>query len=108
MTETLLTRARHNHKVAKSLWNVMGSDELYLNNIGYLLQQSVELAIKYIMETNGVSYPLTHDIEQLSRIARKGNVDLMLTEYIAEHEEMFTAWESKTRYIYIKLFTRKK
>lgn len=99
MSETLLTRARHNHKVAMSLWNVMGSDELYLNSIGFNLQQSVELAINFVLEQNGVTYPRTHELVQLYQLSKKENVDLLLSEYMYDHLEMFTSWEAKTRYI---------
>ena len=99
MSETLLTRARHNHKVAMSLWNVMGSDELYLNSIGFNLQQSVELAINFVLEQDGVTYPRTHELVQLYQRSKKENLDLLLSEYMYDHLEMFTSWEAKTRYI---------
>lgn len=43
--------------------------------------------------------PKTHDIDQLIRIARQNNVNLHLSEYIDDHSEMFTLWESRTRYV---------
>lgn len=99
MSETLLDKSVHNYNVAVMIYNSMEGDESYLNYVGYHLQQSLELAMKYILEENGVSYPKTHDIDQLIRIARENDVDLHLSDYIDDHSEMFTLWESRTRYV---------
>lgn len=99
MNETLLTRARFYHKLAKGITTIMDSDELYLNSIGYNLQQSVEFAIKYILECNGSEYPNTHILSHLYKIAKSNNIDLLLTDYIKDHLEMLTSWELSTRYI---------
>ena len=72
MSETLLDKAVHNYNVAIMIYNFMEGDE---------------------------SYPKTHDIDQLIRIARQNNVNLHLSEYIDDHSEMFTLWESRTRYV---------
>lgn len=49
------------------------------------------------LEQNGVEYPKTHDIEQLIFVAKNNKIDLYLGEYIEEHSEMFSQWESKSR-----------
>lgn len=98
--ETLFDKAIQNFNVAKIIYSTTATDdEAYLNYVGYHLQQSVELTIKYILEMNGIEYPKSHDIEQLIRLANRNNVNLFLTEYIEEHSEMFSSWEAKTRYI---------
>lgn len=99
MSETLLDKAVHNYNVAIMIYNSMEGDESYLNYVGYHLQQALELAMKYLLEENGIIYPKTHDIDQLIRIARQNNVNLHLSEYIDDHSEMFTLWESRTRYV---------
>lgn len=99
MSETLMDKAVHNYNVAIMIYNSMGGDESYLNYVGYHLQQSLELAMKYLLENNGIQYPKTHDIDQLIRIARKNNINFFLSEYIDDHSEMFTLWESRTRYV---------
>ena len=79
MSETLLDKSISNYNVAVMIRNQMGSDEAYLNYIGYHLQQAVELNLKYQLEMSGIEYPKTHDIE--------------------DHSEMFSLWEARTRYV---------
>ena len=64
-----------------------------------ILQQAVEIAIKYELSIHAVPYQKTHDITQLIQLANQNGVDLNLPEYIDDHSEMFTLWESRTRYI---------
>ena len=98
--ETLLDKAVQNLNCATIIFNSnLVQDEVYLNYVGYHLQQAVELSIKYTLENNGVEYNKTHDIEQLIQFANYNGVDLLLTEYIYEKAEMFSIWEAKTRYI---------
>lgn len=99
MAETLLDKAITNYNVALTLYDSMGDDEAFLNAIGYHLQQSVEMAVKYLLDDNGIKFPWTHDIDQLIIVANKNNVDLMMPDYISDHSEMFSLWESKTRYV---------
>lgn len=99
MNETLLTKALQNLEVAKSIYNNLCEDEAYLNFVGYHLQQTVELAIKFLLEQNGIEYIKTHDITQLLLKFKDENLNVDIPEYIKEHGEMFTIWESKTRYI---------
>lgn len=96
---TLYDKALANYNCACILRNHMSDDEEQLNIIAYHLQQSVELALKYLLEQSGVEYPKTHDIDQLIRIGRENNVELCLTEYIEDHAEMFSLWEAKSRYV---------
>lgn len=99
MSETLMDKAVCNYNVAYMIHESSSGDELYLNYIGYHLQQSVELALKYQLDVNGVDYPKTHDIDQLIRIAHETDTELAITPYVESHSEMFTLWESRTRYV---------
>lgn len=97
--ETLLDKAKQNVNVAKMIYNSSKGDEIYLNYIGYHLQQAVELAVKHGMECFGIEYPRTHDIEQLILKCKDEGIDIGVTDYVDDHSEMFTQWEAKTRYI---------
>lgn len=98
--ETLLDKANQNLNIANTLYETYRyDDEAYLNYVGYHLQQSVELSLKFCLEINGVEYPKTHDITQLIALINKSEVDIPLTEYIDDHSEMFSLRESRTRYI---------
>ena len=97
--KTLFDKALSNFNTARILRNFMGEDEEQLNIISYHIQQALELSIKYTLEQNAVEYPKTHNIEQLVMLAEKEGVDLMLSEYIEDHCEMFSSWEGKSRYV---------
>ena len=97
--ETLLDKAKQNVNVAKMIFNSSRGDEIYLNYIGYILQQAVELAVKHGMECFGIEYPRIHDIEQLILKCKDEGIDIGITDYVDDHSEMFTQWEAKTRYI---------
>lgn len=97
--ETLLEKAIQNYHVARMIFAAMGNDDVYLNYVGYHLQQAVELSLKYQLEMSGILYPKTHDVDQLIRIGNENRADLITSEYIDDHAEMFSQWEAKTRYI---------
>ena len=99
MTETLLDKAFQNLAVATNTYNTMCHDEVYLKYVGYHLQQAVELSLKYLLEENGIEYIKTHDITQLLFSIKDAKLNVEIPEYIKEHADMFTIWESKTRYI---------
>ena len=63
--DTLLDLAKSNLSSAKLLYRFKDDDEIRLNTVGYLLQQAIELALKHHLETSGVEYPKTHDIDSL-------------------------------------------
>ena len=99
-SETLLDKAVQNLNCAKTIYDSkLIEDEAYLNYVGYHLQQAVELSIKYLLEMNGVEYGWTHDIEQLILLSKEREIDLCIPKYIDDRAEMFSSWESKTRYI---------
>lgn len=97
--ESLLDKAIQNLTLAKTIYKELINDEVYLNYIGYHLQQAVELSIKYNLELNGIEYPKTHDISQLIYLSKLKDIDIGISKYIEDHAEMFTLWESKTRYV---------
>lgn len=100
MSKTLLDKARTNYHTCNILLERATDDEELLNIVGYHLQQTVELALKFLLEINGAEYPKVHDIGQLINIARNHNIALDGSDdYIEDHADMFTTWEVKTRYI---------
>ena len=97
--QTLFGKAVANLRTAQLVYDHCYGDEDQLNIAGYLLQQAVELAMKHLIEQNGIEFPKTHDIDQLIRIARANDVDLLISEYLDDHAEMLSLWEAKSRYI---------
>lgn len=47
----------------------------------------------------GVEYSKTHDIDQLIRIGREHHANILVTDYIDDHSDMFSLWEAKARYV---------
>lgn len=95
---TLLGKAIANIRGAGAILQLSNGDEDQLNLAAYHLQQAEELALKYVLERNGIEYPKTHDIDQLIQVANTNDVDLLLNEYLEDHSEMFSQWEAKSRY----------
>ena len=97
--DSLLNRAIVNYNAAAVLLDNLAVDELFVNQIACNIQQSYEMAIKYLLELNGVEYPKTHDIDQLIRIANSAKVNIFISDYLDEHSEMISQWEAKARYV---------
>lgn len=109
MNETLLDKAFTNLETAEIIYQFRNGDEAKLNMVGYHLQQAVELCCKHYLEMNGVRYEKSHDItELLDRCERETRKLPEQSDYIYEHSEMFTMWESKTRYIKNYILSDKK
>jgi len=105
--ETLFSRAEANYRYAMKNYSLFSGDELELNFIGYSLQQAVELAIKHIMEVNGVRYEKTHQIEDLIDMCERRNVPIQYSEEFYNFAPAISKWESKTRYIKNYVLARK-
>lgn len=98
MSDTLLDRGYANYNIAKDLYKIKNTDELYLNAIAYHIQQAVELTIKHILEVNGISYPWEHSIQMLLDLVDDNNIMLKESQWIRLNAERLTSWESSTRY----------
>ena len=96
---TLFDKAAANWRLASYILSGLQDDEEQLNFAGYHLQQAFELALKFLLEQNGVEYPKTHDVERLISLGGEEGVDLMLDDYLDDHAEMLSSWESRSRYV---------
>ncbi|MCD8211633.1 MAG: HEPN domain-containing protein, partial [Oscillospiraceae bacterium] len=99
MSETLLDKAIQNYDIANLICSSSFADESHLNYAAYHLQQAVETAIKFILEENGCEYSRTHNIEQLIHEAESNEINTFTDGYIKSHAEMFSIWETNTRYV---------
>ncbi len=95
----LFDKAVSNLRSAQLIFDHRGEDDEQLNMVGYHLQKAVELALKYLLEQDGIEYPKTHDVDQLIRMGREAAVELHLSEYVEDHAEMFSQWEARLRYV---------
>lgn len=99
IAENYYQKALANFSNAKLTMRICASDEEQVNIAAYHLQQALELVIKHLFLINGQQIQKTHDIDQLIIDAKNKGIDLMLSDYIIEHAEAISNWESKTRYI---------
>ena len=95
-SETLLDIAKRNFEVAKSIYEKYSNDDGMLNIVAYHLQQCIELGLKHVLETHGVSYPGTHDIQQLINLLPSDWLPVF--DKIEESADTISAMEAKTRY----------
>ncbi len=92
--ETWLDKAVSNYHAAELFMNYWKNDSHYFNFIGHYLQQTVEFCMKYQLEQADIKYPdERYEIDQLIRIGKENRADMLLTDYIDDHSEMFTLWE---------------
>lgn len=96
-TETLLDMAKGNLRYAKHNLEYMQNDKLYLNFIGYSLQQATEIALKQVYVLKEISFPYTHDIEKLLTVLKESTG--IEFDYIFDYSDTITSWETKTRYL---------
>lgn len=86
------------YEIACNTFKTMQHDEMYLNHIAYLLQQTVEKTLKGFLDFVGVTIPITHDIEKLCKMSDNNGSSIKLTKWIKDNSDTITRWESDTRY----------
>ena len=94
----LFRSARMDYKTAEMIWDSACHDELILNNAAYHLQQAVEKILKGALECVGITAPNTHKISKLIKMIIDHGANLILTDWIDDHAEMLSAWETEARY----------
>lgn len=90
--------AYHNYEVASRLMKYYQSDELYLNDVAYNLQQCIEKTLKAFLECKGVTIPLTHSVRKLIAMSENNGSAVVITDWIKENQYEIESWESETRY----------
>ena len=74
-----------NFEAALHIYRIKDSDPAFLNIVGYHLQQSIEIALKHLLEVNGREIFRTHDIDDLLVRTRDlfEDDDIELLEFLA-------------------------
>lgn len=106
MIETYLDRAKSNLKAAKYNIKSKSDDEFFLNLSGYLTQQSLEFALKYVLQMYGIEYQRTHNINML--LKQLPNELAYLAEPYEFIGDTLTNWEANSRYVMNYFLERKK
>ena len=77
--------AYHCYDVAANLMRFYKSDEMYLNDVAYNLQQCVEKTLKAFLECKGVTIPPTHSIRKLIAMSRNQGSVVIITDRIEKN-----------------------
>lgn len=99
MSRTYLDNARDHWNSASILYRYAIDDEGQLKMIALHIQQSIELALKYTLQKNGVRFHNTHAIEDLILLAKQNDVQTHITEFLEDHAEIITTWKQKCSYV---------
>ena len=92
---TLLDMAIRNLRTKEALEMIYPDDDGYTNIMGYHLQQTIELALKHVLEVHGIKYPRTHDISDL--VVRIPETYRSITEEIDVRSREISHLEAETR-----------
>lgn len=90
--------ALHKLTYAKETLKHATSDEMFINDAAYTLQQCVEFTLKAFLECKGLSVPPTHQIEKLVAMTKNNKSACEVTAWIEDNKYDLTEWESQTRY----------
>lgn len=93
--ETLLDKALFNYNAASETFDLLEENDLYINLIGFLLQQSVELSVKHLLEICDINYPEIHNISKLIELLPEDKINLL--KPIMLSLDGITSWEYNTR-----------
>lgn len=95
MTDTtLLAIAKADLKTAKML--VQSSNKYQKHQSAYMVQQSIEKTLKYLISVKTGGHPWGHDIAKLILIAKQNNI--FVPSAIVEKSRLYTSWEVVSRY----------
>ncbi len=94
----LFRSARMDYETAEMIWQSHTNDEMILNNAAYHLQQAVEKILKGALECVGVTVPYSHKISKLVSMIINNGANLIITDWLDDHAEMLSEWETETRY----------
>ncbi|MCC8046388.1 MAG: HEPN domain-containing protein [Clostridiales bacterium] len=94
----LFRSARMDYRTAEMIWQEQANDEMILNNAAYHLQQTVEKVLKGALECVGVTVPYSHKISKLVAMVFHDGANLTITDWLDDHAEMLSEWETETRY----------
>lgn len=94
----LLSRSSARLSSAKSNWDKRNYDDAYVDLTCFDLKQSMEFALKYLIEMNGERYVTTHDLNaQLNKID-KMNIHDPVLEKVRLKSYVYNSWETESRY----------
>lgn len=94
----LLARAKAKLFSAENSYNYISLDDAYVDECCFNLQQSIEFALKYLVEMNGEHFVENHDIRAQINKLKKLDVYIPCEEKLRYLASTINSWEVETRY----------
>jgi HEPN domain-containing protein len=94
----LLARAHVKFRNAEFDYTNIGTDDAFLDDCCYNLQQCIEFALKYIVEMNGENYVENHDVRSQLNKLKTMDVELPFFSSIRHLASTLNDWEAESRY----------
>ena len=94
----LLSRARANYLMAEYIYTRVGEDDVYMDSCCYSLSQTIELALKFIVEMTGNNYAENHDIRANLNILQRASSELPFETELRDKAKLLYEWETESRY----------
>ncbi|MCL2015064.1 MAG: HEPN domain-containing protein [Defluviitaleaceae bacterium] len=94
--KTLLDRAKADLFVAKSMLEYVLTDELQYDIVAYHTQQSIEKAMKFAMQCEGIEFLWVHDVDKLFQQMESNNLEP--PEWIWDNRKILIDYATQTRY----------
>ena len=94
----LLARAHVKFRNAEFDYTNIGTDDAFLDDCCYNLQQCIEFALKYIVEMNGENYVENQDVRSQLNKLKTMDVELPFFSSIRRLASTLNDWEAESRY----------
>ncbi len=94
----LLARAHVKFRNAEFDYTNIRTDDAFLDDCCYNLQQCIEFALKYIVEMNGENYVENHDVRSQLNKLKTMDVELPFFSSIRRLASTLNDWEAESRY----------
>ena len=94
----LLSRAKANYLMAEYIYTRVGEDDVYMDSCCCSLSQTIELALKFIVEMTGNNYAENHDIRANLNILSRSSFELPFESELRNKAKLLYEWETESRY----------
>lgn len=98
----LLGRAKTKLHNVHNNYALMSTDDCYVDDCCYNLQQAIEMTLKYLVELKGKEYVTNHSIRAQLNILEKTDSDFIpteITQRLRNLAPILEAWEAESRYL---------
>lgn len=94
----LLARSKVKLRNAEYSYKDMDLDDAYRDDCCYNLEQAIEMALKAIVELNGLVIAENHDLRANLNVLNRAGINIPTQEEIRKMASTLYSWETETRY----------